>query len=54
MWAIAHAKKVAVSESREILQVAYLGQITIIGNGCVRNLSMERTREGRDISVGDI
>ena len=31
-------KKVDVSESREITRVAYLGQITNIGNGCAQKL----------------
>ena len=31
--AIGRTKEVAFSESREIARVAYLGQITIIGNG---------------------
>ena len=50
-YAIARVKKVAVSESREIARVAYLGQITNVGNGRARKLLKERSREGRDISV---
>ena len=34
--AIGPAKKIAVSESREISWIASLGQITIIGSGCAR------------------
>ena len=46
-------KKVAVSESREIAWVAYLGQITNIGSGHAQKLDKECSREGRDISVRD-
>ena len=52
--AIGHAKKVAVSESREIAPVAYLGQITNIGSGRVGKLCKKRSREGRDISVREV
>ena len=45
------AKKVAVSESREIVRVAYLGQITNIGSGRGGKLEKELSREGRGISV---
>ena len=45
------AKEVVVSKSHKIARVAYLGQITNIGGGRVRNLLKERSREGRDISV---
>ena len=51
--AIVRAKKVAVSESREIARVAYLAQITNIGSGRGRKFYKERFREGGDISVRD-
>ena len=35
---ISYSKKVAASKSHEIAQVAYLGQITNIGSGCVQKL----------------
>ena len=47
------SKKVAVLESREIAQVAYLGQITNIESGRAQKLSKECSREGREISVRD-
>ena len=40
-----------VSESQEVVRVAYLGQITNIGSGRVRKLLKDRSREGRDISM---
>ena len=45
------ANEVAVSESREIALVAYLGQITSIGSGRAVKLKKELSREGRDICV---
>ena len=36
--AISYSKKDAVSESREIAEVAYLGQINNIGSGRARKL----------------
>ena len=50
---IARTKKVTVSESREIIRIAYLGQILIIGSGRMRKLSKEHSLEGRDIGVCD-
>ena len=50
---IALVKKVAVSKSREIARVAYLGQITNIGSCCARKFEKERSQEEQDISVGD-
>ena len=47
-YAIGCAKKVSISESREIALVAYIGQITSIKSGC-----KERCQEGQDIRVGD-
>ena len=35
---IGHAKKVALSESREIARVAYFGKITNIGSGPARKI----------------
>ena len=52
-WVIGCAKMVAVSESRGIALVAYLGQITNIGSGRVQKLLKESSRECRDISVRD-
>ena len=40
------ANQVALSESREIARVAYLGQITYIESGRARKLKMDRSREG--------
>ena len=51
--AIGHAKMVAASESCEIAQTAFLGQITSFESGCARNFLKERSREGRDIRVRD-
>ena len=51
--AIGRFKKVAVSLSHEIEQVAYLGQITNIGSSRVRKLLKKRSRESWDISVRD-
>ena len=51
--AIGRVKKVAVSESRGIVRVAYLGQIMNIGIGRARKLYKEHSREGRDISVSE-
>ena len=42
--AIGRAKKVAVSESREITWVAYLGQITNIGSSRARNYKSRAPR----------
>ena len=50
---LACAKKVAVSESREIACVAYLGQIMNIGSGRARNLIKECSRDCQDIGVRD-
>ena len=52
-YAINYTKKVAVTKSREIARVAYLGQITNIGSYCARKLIKERSRGGRDISGHD-
>ena len=49
--AIAPAKKVVVSESREIAWVAYLAQITIIRSSRARKLWKERSWNGQDIIV---
>ena len=49
--AIGRAKKVAVSKSREIGRVAYLGLIMNIGSGRARKFKKERSGEGLDISV---
>ena len=51
--AISYSKKVAVSESREIARVAYLGQITNIESDRGGKLEMERSSEGQGISVRD-
>ena len=50
---IVRVKKLAVSESREIVQVAYLGKLTIIRSDRARKLLNERSKAGRDISVHD-
>ena len=41
--ATGYANEVAVSESREIARVVYLGQITRIGSGRARKLKMDRS-----------
>ena len=46
-------KNVGILESREIARVAYLGQITNIGTGCVQKLLKELSQECRDIGVRD-
>ena len=50
---VACAKMVAVSESREIARVAYLGKIINIGSDRARKLEEESSREDRDISECD-
>ena len=52
-YAISYSKKGAVSESREIVRVAYLGKIMNIGSSRTRKLKKERSREGWDISLHD-
>ena len=51
--AIAREQKVAVSESREIARIVYLGQITNIGSSRAQKLLMKHSRGCRDISVHD-
>ena len=48
---IGRAKKVAVTELREIARVSYVGQITNMGSGRTRKLYKVRFWVGRDISV---
>ena len=51
--AISYSKKVAVSKSREIAWVAYLGQITNIRNGRTWKLLKERSRDDRETNMRD-
>ena len=53
MCAISNSKKVAISESREITQVAYLRQVMNIESCRMKKLEKERTQYGLDISVCD-
>ena len=50
---IGRAKKGAVTKSRKIALVAYLGQIMSIGSARAQKLLKERSREGWDIRVDD-